>query len=90
MERKQVIRMIRWAFETNGPEQSSIRQMVQVLPQRTQEIMNGRIIGRKSWFRMEEEFFYSERRMRDILNAALDKIGLSIAEEFGSNCPCVL
>ena len=78
MERKEVVRVIRWAFETTGPDQAEVRNYTAELSQKEKEILNGRVLRRLSWSSMQEEYYYSERQMRNILNTALDRVGLQL------------
>lgn len=68
MDRKQAMRIIQRDYET--PE---VKAFLQALPEQTRDIIHGRAIERRNWPSMEFTSHYSERQMRNILNAALDQ-----------------
>lgn len=75
MERKQIENAILWVYGENGilsEDQMELFLIVESLPKRYFDIVIGRIVQGKKWSQMESEYFYSERRMRDILKEAME------------------
>lgn len=84
MERRRCIRAIRWAFDSDGPVQEGIRKLVNSYPDKQKQILFDRILKRCSWSVMQDSHHYTERQLRNILNAALDEIGCRVEESLES------
>lgn len=81
MERKAIEKLIRQAYsetDTSSPYLEQIRNTVESLPKRYYDLIFGRIIQKKKWFKLEDELYYSERRMRSLLNDAIELLNETI------------
>lgn len=47
---------------------------------RYREMVLEKIVRGKDWNKMQENCYYSERQMRNILNEALDEVGRRLSE----------
>lgn len=71
-QRRELGRKIRQAYR--------IQLVVETLPLRYREMILGKIVRGKDWNKMQENCYYSERQMRNILNEALDEVGRRLSE----------
>lgn len=71
-QRRELGRKIRQAYR--------IYSTVETLPMRYREMIREKIVRGKDWNRMQENCYYSERQMRNILNEALDEVGRRLSE----------
>lgn len=71
-QRREISRKIRQAYR--------ITRTVETLPMRYREMVLEKIVRGKDWNKMQENCYYSERQMRNILNEALDEVGRRLSE----------
>lgn len=64
--RQELKREIRRAYK--------IHRIVESLPQRYRDVILEILIRKTDWNKMQEMYYYSERRMREVLNEALEEV----------------
>lgn len=64
---------VRRAYSPENPD-PEIQRAVEALPKRHRDVIQARLASGTDWNRMEEIYYYSERRMRDIMNEGLDEL----------------
>ena len=64
--RRELKREIRRAYK--------IHRIVESLPQRYRDVILEILIRKTNWNKMQEMYYYSERRMREVLNEALEEV----------------
>ena len=64
--RRELKREIRRAYK--------IHRIVETMPQRYRDVILEVLIRKTDWNKIQERYYYSERRMRDILNEALEEV----------------
>lgn len=82
IDRKQIENVLLWVYGGKGifdEDQMKICLLVESLPKRYFDFVIGRIVQGKKWSQMEREYFYSERRMRSLLNEAMDMLEKKIS-----------
>ena len=64
--------MVKMAYSGENPD-PEIQRMVEALPRRYREVILDKIEGKK-WSELEEIYYYSERRLRELLNEGLEEL----------------
>ena len=65
--------MVKQAYSGENPDQE-IQAVVETLPRRYREVILDKIVDESKWSELEEIYYYSERRLRELLNEGLEEL----------------